>query len=98
MPFTYFAAPLPENPTPKQLHNIYIELHGKACGVSGISYGYQNPESPISYNLGMTGLALILCPRTAEGTQIQSDSGDVLGSVSLNGTVLGGTLLVSQLT
>ena len=39
---------------------------------------------------------MVLCPRAAEGMKISNNSGDEVGSVSLNGTVLGGTLLVKN--
>jgi ATP adenylyltransferase len=44
----------------------------------------------------MTDQAMVLCPRTAEGTTIKSSAGDFIGQVSLNGTILGGTLLVKS--
>jgi ATP adenylyltransferase len=39
---------------------------------------------------------MVLCPRTSEGAKIKSDSGELIGPISLNGTVLGGTLLVKS--
>ncbi len=55
----------------------------------------RNPgESPISYNMGMTNYAMVLCPRTSEGLEIKTLSGKLIGPVALNGTLLGGTLLV----
>ena len=39
----------------------------------------------------MTSSSMALCPRTAEGTAIRNKSGDGVGVVSLNGTVLAGT-------
>lgn len=58
------------------------------------------PSSPstskISYNLAMTDQAMVLCPRLAEGHEIMNDHGDVVGFAALNGTILGGTLLVKS--
>jgi ATP adenylyltransferase len=39
---------------------------------------------------------MVLCPRTSEGTKIKSVDGEFIGPISLNGTVLGGTLLVKS--
>lgn len=39
---------------------------------------------------------MVLCPRASEGTKIKSNNGGDIGPVSLNGTVLGGTLLVKS--
>lgn len=53
-------------------------------------------QSTISYNLGFTDQSLVLCPRMAEGLKIPSETGELLGPVALNGTVLAGTLLVKS--
>lgn len=39
---------------------------------------------------------MVLCPRSSEGTKILSNDGEPVGPVSLNGTILGGTLLVKS--
>ncbi|KAK7983660.1 hypothetical protein PG989_011062 [Apiospora arundinis] len=39
---------------------------------------------------------MALCPRVAEGSKIRSKSGEEVGSVALNGTVLAGTALVKN--
>jgi len=98
MPFTYFTAEIKEGVTSGQLHAIYIDLHNKACLVSGklAIGGSEEMESPISYNLALTSSAMIICPRTCEGIYIESIDGERVGPVSLNGTVLGGTLLVKS--
>jgi len=62
--------------------------------------GHINPnlkggEAIISYNLGLTDRSMVLCPRTSEGTKVSS-KGNYIGPISLNGTVLGGTLLVKS--
>lgn len=99
LPFTYFIQPLPEAPTSQQLFEIYITLHQQSSHLilgPGHESVPKDAESPISYNLGMTRQAMILCPRTAEGTKIKSNTGEYIGPVSLNGTILGGTLLVKS--
>lgn len=94
LPFKYFAATMPSNAPPKQLREIYLELYWKACKASGIQAEDNTPTSSISYNLGFTDKAFVLCPRTNEGIKIESSNGEMLGPIALNGTVLGGTLLV----
>ena len=39
---------------------------------------------------------MVLCPRTSEGVEIKNHSGEDIGFVALNGTILGGTLLVKS--
>jgi sulfate adenylyltransferase (ADP) / ATP adenylyltransferase len=111
LPFKYFAKPLPQNPTARQLHSLYIELYERACGLVG-EYVTMHPdedrllsdgrdgECVISYNLGLTDSAMVLCPRRAEGSFISDGIAGNLntGSVSLNGTILAGTLLVKNET
>ncbi len=48
------------------------------------------------YNLALTDRAMVLCPRLSEGLEIRDNNDAILGSVSLNGTILGGTLLVKS--
>ncbi|KAI9055265.1 hypothetical protein LZ554_000229 [Drepanopeziza brunnea f. sp. 'monogermtubi'] len=100
LPFSYFSAKLSENPSAEELHRIYLNLYDQACQLLQKNPN-RNPNleaqaSSISYNLGLTDKAFILCPRTSEGTAIQSKNGAMIGPISLNGTVLGGTLLVKS--
>jgi len=37
---------------------------------------------------------MVLCPRLSEGLEINDSNGGLIGPISLNGTILGGTLLV----
>jgi ATP adenylyltransferase len=53
-------------------------------------------ESPISYNLGFTDQAMVICPRISEGQMVTNEDGDFVGPVALNGTLLAGTLLVKS--
>ncbi|CRG92141.1 hypothetical protein PISL3812_09197 [Talaromyces islandicus] len=57
----------------------------------------------ISYNLAMTESAMMICPRRSETAHLlpqsaaEGENGTVLsGEVSLNGTILAGTLMVKQ--
>jgi ATP adenylyltransferase len=87
------------DPNPKTLHEIYTGLHNKACRKilgSGATSSTTNAQSPISYNLGLTDRVMVLCPRASEGLKISNSNGEEIGPVSLNGTVLGGTLLVKS--
>lgn len=108
LPFLVFPAMLPEDPSPDNLHEIYIALYKKA--VSAVrSYFPENPwtkldlhvkedgPSAISYNLGITHKGMILCPRRREhGTRDKSINDVTLERPALNGTVLAGTLMVKS--
>ncbi|KAI2786073.1 hypothetical protein POX_h09840 [Penicillium oxalicum] len=106
LPFAHFALPLPPNPTPDTLRAIYISLYRAAVGaVQGTdprdglpSLPTQGP-SAISYNLAMTMETMMIAPRRAETARVPVDlaaAGDIAdpGLVSLNGTILAGTLMV----
>lgn len=99
LPFLYFAAVVPEKPTPCQLHEMYLKLYRRACRATGISKdSYEEKadgEANISYNMGLTNKAMVICPRRAEGLEIFGKGGKK-GLVALNGTVLAGTLLVKN--
>lgn len=55
-------------------------------------------SSPISYNLGLTARSMVLIPRRVEGSMISAADGEPssIGPITLNGTVLAGTLLVKN--
>lgn len=53
-------------------------------------------DSPISYNLAMTTSGMAILPRRSEGTMLQREDGSEIGFVALNGTTLGGTMMVSR--
>jgi ATP adenylyltransferase len=103
LPFTYFSAGLPSNATLEELYGIYISLYSQACRAVG-AYNEKNGESndpgsqSISYNLGITDKSIVLCPRISEGCMISSanDKASAIGPISLNGTLLAGTLLVKS--
>ena len=106
VPFIYFSSAISENATPEQLHMVYTALYAQALHSarqyvamtpgSTLIHRTEQDESPISYNLGIISNAMILCPRASEGMKIKNNSGDEVGRVALNGTVLGGTLLVKN--
>jgi ATP adenylyltransferase len=75
-----------------------MTLHKKAVQSVRGSLTKSSPEnrSPISYNLGITSRGMVVCPRTSEGLAIKSNSGETIGPVALNGTLLAGTLLVKS--
>lgn len=106
LPFAHFALPLPSNPSPDTLHAIYIALYRAAVGAvqgrdlrDGLPGIPTHGPSAISYNLAMTLETMMIAPRRAETACVPVDiatAGDIAdpGVVSLNGTILGGTLMV----
>lgn len=51
-------------------------------------------DLPISYNMAMTLDGMAIVPRRSEGHMLKRDDGSDIGYVQLNGTLLGGTLMV----
>lgn len=105
LPFSTFAEEIGPGMSPRELRDAYLRLYRRACAAVGefvgkrdVSEGTQTQdEGPacISYNLAVTRHALIVCPRLADGAPVW-DSGEVVGKLSLNGTVLAGTALVKS--
>ena len=104
VPFTYFWSPLPPSPTPNQLLEIYNRLYD-ASFAAVQKYQREHPDalelhdtadgsSPFSYNLGMTTSAMVMCPRRREATALEFIDNVTLAIVALNGTLLGGSMLV----
>ncbi|KAF2192690.1 5',5'''-P-1,P-4-tetraphosphate phosphorylase 2 [Zopfia rhizophila CBS 207.26] len=104
IPFTHFALQFPPDPTGDQLLKAYNDLYHSAKE-SVDRFIASNPgnlefhpttdgTSPISYNLAMTTTAMAICPRRSEGCMLRRDDGTNVGFVALNGTTLGGTLMV----
>lgn len=105
LPFVRFSKTLPSSPTAQQLHDAYMNLLDQAVAAIG-SYDAQHSVDgsaipsgnsgavAISYNLAMTTSAMVIVPRRSEGTVLHDASGTEVGSVALNGTILGGTLMV----
>jgi ATP adenylyltransferase len=53
-------------------------------------------DLPISYNFAMTTSGMVMMPRRAEGTMLRQEDGSEIGFVALNGTALGGTMMVKH--
>jgi ATP adenylyltransferase len=100
LPFAYFSTALPQNPSPRLLHETYTALHDSACrtvqAVAGNLSSASNLRSPIGYNLAFTDRVMVLCPRASDGVEIKNSSGEPIGLVSLNGSLLGGTILTKS--
>lgn len=106
VPFTHFARPFDSEPSGSQLLSIYNELYRSAKDAVD-KFIAANPEQlvlhpiaggdlPISYNLAMTTAGMVILPRRSEGTMLRRDDGSEIGFVALNGTTLGGTMMVKQ--
>ena len=101
-PFTTFSEPISYQMSPRELHDVYIRLYKKAVGSVASHDGSASPqdapeagETVISYNLAVTRDTLTVCPRLAEGgTLVDRETGQAVGMLSLNGTMLAGTALV----
>ncbi|KAJ5675071.1 ATP adenylyltransferase C-terminal [Penicillium maclennaniae] len=102
LPFAHFALPVPEKPTPEVLHNTYLTLYRAAVAAvegNALTNVAMSGAAHISYNLAMTLSTMMIVPRRAETGTVPVDmekAGDIVdpGVVSLNGTVLAGTLMV----
>ncbi|KAF5665947.1 5,5 P-1,P-4-tetraphosphate phosphorylase 2, partial [Fusarium circinatum] len=103
-PFATFAEDIKPGMSGAELHSAYLRLYRKACrAVAVYTKDPLHPEEAptegptrISYNMAMTKDTLVVCPRLAEGVKLQSQDGDILGTVALNGTLLAGTALVKN--
>jgi len=106
IPFAHFGRRFDGEPAGEQLVSIYNELYGLAKDAVD-SFIAKNPsefalhpteggDSPISYNLAMTTEGMVVLPRRSEGTMLKRPDGSEIGFVALNGTTLGGTMLVKN--
>lgn len=106
LPMAWFGIDFAVEPDDKQLCEIYHELRLQASrvtddqGVSNIANG-----KPYSHNLAMTTSSMMLVPRqkdsspilTAEGNLPRSTTGEEKDwKISLNGTIMAGTLMVKD--
>lgn len=106
IPFAYFSRLFRSEPTGAELLAMYNELYeaAKAAVDKFISshpdqftlHPVDNGDLPISYNLAMTTSGMVIVPRRAEGTMLRRDDGSEIGFVALNGTTLGGTMMVKH--
>jgi ATP adenylyltransferase len=88
------------------LLTLYKDLY-RASKVAVDRFIAANPEQldlhstdggdlPISYNFAMTTSGMVMMPRRAEGTMLRQEDGSEIGFVALNGTALGGTMMVKH--
>jgi ATP adenylyltransferase len=106
LPFVHFSRTFNGNPTGAQLYQIYNELYSSAKEAvhrfiaedpdQFALHATDEGDSPISYNLAMTTGGMVLLPRRSEGTMLRRQDGSEIGFVALNGTTLGGTMLVKN--
>ncbi|KAL5354823.1 bifunctional AP-4-A phosphorylase/ADP sulfurylase [Pseudogymnoascus australis] len=102
IPFTYFAAPIKEGESAEKLHETYLALH-KMASYAMDTFAKRPGEfgegsKDMSYNLAFTDNQMVILPRRWEGLSFPTGLEDPkeTGVVALNGTVLGGTLLVKD--
>lgn len=103
-PFATFSECVRPDMSAAELHAAYLRLYRRACRAvarhggegGGDQEAPETGEARISYNMAMTRRTLVVSPRLAEGADVAASSGRVLGTMSLNGTVLAGTALVKS--
>jgi ATP adenylyltransferase len=107
LPFIHYGAQLPARPSSEELYNIYTSLYDTAAkdaqhfAKTTHAEGFMLQDSddgslPVSYNLAMTKEVMIICPRRREGQMVKARDGTEVDYVALNGTLLGGTLMVKS--
>lgn len=106
VPFVHFGVPVPADVDAAALYAIYIILYAAArasvekyiaANFGELSlHSMEGGDLPISYNLGMTASCMSICPRRAEERMVQRSDGSDVDKVALNGTMLGGTLMVKD--
>ncbi|KAK8191420.1 HIT-like domain-containing protein [Phyllosticta capitalensis] len=106
LPFSHFAFRIPPNPSAAVLHTIYTALYSTAVDYVRryilnhpgelTLHSTEDGSSSISYNLAITTSAMVICPRRRGGDKLKLEDGTELDLVELNGTVLGGTLMVKE--
>lgn len=102
LPLAHFALPIPAHATPAALHAVYTALYRAALAharvwdarLGGVEDGVVlrsggAAAAEVSYNLAMTGRVMVVAPRRREGVRLEGG-----GVVAVNGTVLGGSLMV----
>lgn len=85
VPFQCLRLPIVTKDDPDTLYDIYKRL----CEHADVGNGQE-----LSYNLAMTTENMVLCVREREGKVMRREDGSEAGYVALNGTILGGTLMV----
>lgn len=102
LPLANFALPLPPNASAERLHEIYVSLYKAAAVAAGVPRNeVRSSTGPaaVSYNLAMTESTMMICPRKSVSAVVEVDDAvrkDIheAGVVELNGTLLGGTMMV----
>ncbi|KAK4223276.1 bifunctional AP-4-A phosphorylase/ADP sulfurylase [Podospora fimiseda] len=95
LPFKVFVEGI--NRKGEGLREVYLRLYREGCKSLGVEGNEEDGRAKISYNLGMTRDWMVLMPRIEEGREVRSlQSGEVIGKLALNGTVLAGTALVKS--
>ena len=104
LPFEHFGCVFRNEPSGTHLVQAYTALYRRAKQAID-AFISTNPgqfslhdtadgDLPISYNMAMTTEGMAIVPRRAEGHMLKRADGTDIGLVQLNGTVLGGTLMV----
>ena len=106
LPFAHFATKLEPGISSASLYSKYIMLMRAALSASRSATGEvgddlddrieieKNGQTTFSYNLAFTTDIMAICPRKSESALIPGLSDD--HEVSINGTILGGTLMVKN--
>ena len=97
LPFRVFVEPLGGDLSGEKLHATYLGLYKQAFQAVKSrepSDEELSGEVSFSYNMAMTQDIMVLCPRIAEGAPLKDSTGNQVGWLGLNGTVLAGTALV----
>lgn len=106
LPFMHLGVRLPTRPSPDELLSTYTMLYDAAArevheyvekhtGDLAL-HDTTDGSNAISYNLALTNEVMIICPRRKEGLMLKKADGSDLDFVALNGTLLGGTLMVKN--
>lgn len=105
LPFLHYATELLEDIPAHDLYSKYTSLLRAAVlasrrNTADAEIDHDEPidhngKAVISYNLAMTENAMAIVPRRLEAGKVPS-SGGAIGSVAINGTILGGTLMVKD--
>ena len=101
LPFAHFALSIPKDPSAETLHSIYLALYKAAVTAAQQDKPAAATEikgstaASISYNLSMTTSTMLICPRRSEKATLAAAE-VTSGEVSLNGTILAGTLMVKN--
>ena len=108
LPFVHFATRLEAGISSASLFSRYILLMKAALSASSTSTGdllrdlgdhieiAKDGKTTFSYNLALTTDTMAICPRKSESAPIEGLNED--HEVAINGTILGGTLMVKNET